>query len=333
MLSNRTHSWFISHVPQGVKPGTNKDVDFYAADPMPGIPFKPPEKGWRRCSEGADPPPNLRKHNNIDAKEDNYSVVASVNETRYTSFEQGKRLLLEAGTDKRLKMIHFVFAEIFFNPALSIDLGLFDVLKFQIEELKLDVNYQLFAGILFRQEHGERYEAYFEGRSLLFHALAQPDERLFDYLLSLQGIEANPVLEHAINGQHIRDVGFTLLHEMSLLANYALLDEKIDLVSRVRRILEQEEVDVNCRDDVDATPLQKLCEFWVDYVRRPRLRYDLARLYLSVVAGELDRAKGFLEHFLRDWANHHNDAEHNECCRKLIDLLIETQKKRDAEEH
>ncbi len=62
-LSNMNMSWYISYVPKGVKPGTTKDVDFYKADPMTGIYFDvPPESGWRRCSEGVDPPPNLRRH-------------------------------------------------------------------------------------------------------------------------------------------------------------------------------------------------------------------------------------------------------------------------------
>ena len=65
-LSNMTQSWYISYIPQGVKAGTTKDVDFYKADPMTGIHFdSPPESGWRRCSEGyaegVDPPPNLRR--------------------------------------------------------------------------------------------------------------------------------------------------------------------------------------------------------------------------------------------------------------------------------
>ena len=62
-LSNGDQSWYISYVPQGVKPGTTKDVDFYNADPMAGVLFvNPPESGWRRCAEGVDPPPNLRQH-------------------------------------------------------------------------------------------------------------------------------------------------------------------------------------------------------------------------------------------------------------------------------
>jgi len=92
-----------------------------------------------------------------------------------------------------------------------------------------------------------------EGR-LLFHALAQPDQRLFDYLLSLERLEANPVLEHSLDGFDIRSAGCTLLHEISLFASYSLLDEEIDLILRLRRILKREEVDVDCRDNRERTP-------------------------------------------------------------------------------
>ena len=255
-----------------------------------------------------------------------FSIVTSVNGAFYTSFEEGKSLLLkEDSSDKRLQVVNSAFAEIFLNPALIIDLGLLDVLKFQMEELKLDVNYRLTLGIHFRARGIMSVGGtHFEGRSLLLHALAQPDQRLFDYLLSLQGIEANPVLEYSLRGQDLRDLGTTLLHEMSLLASYPLLDEEIDLISRLRRILERDDVDVNCLDEHDMSPLDELCDSWADIIRRPRLQYDLARLYLSVGARGLEWPKESLEEFLR---NHElrNDAE--EYCRKLIDLLNEAEER------
>ena len=61
-LRNENMSWYISFVPQGVKPGTTKDVDFYHADSMTGIYVDyPPATGWCCCSEGVVPPPNLRR--------------------------------------------------------------------------------------------------------------------------------------------------------------------------------------------------------------------------------------------------------------------------------
>ena len=203
--------------------------------------------------------------------DNNFSAVASVNGTPHTSFLQVQDLLLEEGPDKCLKVVHKVFAEIFFNAALIIDLGLLELLKFQIEELKIDVNYQECAGILFRYTdfQGEPLE----GKSLLFHALAQPDQRLFDYLLSLQTIEVNPVLDQSMEGYDHLGWDFTFLHEIPRCANYPLFDEEIDLISRIRRILERDEVDVDCRDNSGDTPLEQLCDIWVELVWRPRLHF------------------------------------------------------------
>ena len=52
---------------------------------------------------------------------------------------------------------------------------------------------------------------------------------------------------------------------------------------------------------------------WVDLhvVRKPRLQYDLARLYLSFGAGAIEQANNLLERFLQEEAEDHNDAEHN----------------------
>ena len=61
-LSNGDKKWFISYVPQGVKPGTTKDVDYYVADQAAHFDF-PPEHGWfvdPRCAEGVNPPPTVQ---------------------------------------------------------------------------------------------------------------------------------------------------------------------------------------------------------------------------------------------------------------------------------
>lgn len=70
-LSNGEKKWFISYVPQGVKPGTTKDVDFYCADPVSHFDF-PPEHGWVRSAEGVDPAPTLRRHGRDMADEELY---------------------------------------------------------------------------------------------------------------------------------------------------------------------------------------------------------------------------------------------------------------------
>jgi len=280
----------------------------------------------------------------------NFSIVTSVNGTPYPSFEQVKNILLEEGSDKRMQMVHSVFAEIFLNPAFIIDLGLLDVLKFQIEELKLDVNYQCCAGILFRVnqenelqdelEDGLEDELH-EGMPLLAHALVQPDQRLLDYLLSLKRIEANPLLDHSLNGSDVRDWEWTLLHDLPLLASYRFLHEGIDLMSRIRRILEREEVDVNCHNHHDETPLEEVCDFL--WVTAPRMHYSLARLFLCFGAQVTEQALSHLHeasesHSRRkmDLDNKDEDvgsyAESAECCRELIEVLTATREEREAED-
>jgi hypothetical protein len=71
-LSNGEKKWYISYVPQGVKPGTNKDVDFYSADPTSISDDFPPASGWGKVNEGVDPAPTLRRHGRDMADEELY---------------------------------------------------------------------------------------------------------------------------------------------------------------------------------------------------------------------------------------------------------------------
>jgi hypothetical protein len=271
----------------------------------------------------------------------NFSIVTSVNGDPYPSLEQAPNTLLEEGSDKRLQMAHCVFAEIFLNPALMIDLGLLGVLKFQIQELKIDVNYQEYLGIWFRGPNDR--ESYLEGMPLLFHGLVQPDQRLFDYLLSLKRVEANPVLEHSLDGTAMRDTDTHLLHEVPLLASHSLLDEEIDLISRLRYVLERKEVDIDCHDLDGTTPLENVCDFlWVSG-GLARTHFDLARLFLSFGAKVTEEALLYLreaaeanrrreidsDNFDRNDVSY---AECAECCRELIVLLTATQHERETEE-
>lgn len=54
-LSNGERKWFIMYVPQGVKAGTSKDVDFYSCNNF-GT-YDIPERGWGVSREGLDPSP------------------------------------------------------------------------------------------------------------------------------------------------------------------------------------------------------------------------------------------------------------------------------------
>ena len=268
-----------------------------------------------------------------------YSTVLSVNGTLGTSFDHVKELLLEEGSDKTLRMAHNSFSDIFFNPALMIDLGLLDVLRFQMEEMKLDVNDQKFAGIHFRgPENDVRFQ---EGMSLMLHALVQPDERIFEYVLSLENVETVPELERDLHGNAAHDGydgGHSLLHELARFTTYPLIGNDIDLIHRLRLILEKGKFDINARDFMRVSPLEYLCVM----TKLGRRQFDLARLFLSFGAEVSDRALSSLKRSRKPTTNKRNGAAIGSCdvaekgtkyydAGDILALLTETQKMRDAE--
>jgi len=259
-----------------------------------------------------------------------YSIVHSVNGTVCTSFEQAKHLILEEGSDKTLQMTHHAFAEIFFNPAVIIDLGLLNVLKYQIEEMKVDVNYQNFAGLIFRGP--KHIENFCEGMPLIMHALVQTDDRILQYLLSVEA-SVNPTLQHSFSGGQISDLQVTLLHQVPTLASYPLLTQDIDLMQRLRCILEHGKIDVNPRAANGSTPLEVLCHL----SKFSRRNYDFARLLLSfgaeVTEGALselndkdhsDKEGGTEDDNLGDGARYYRPND-------ILILLTTTQKMRQAD--
>lgn len=276
-----------------------------------------------------------------DPVDEVYSTVLSVNGTLGTSFDHVKELLLEEGSNKTLKMIHHAFTEIFFNPAVMIDLGLLDVLRFQMEEMKLDVNYQKFSGIHFRgRENDGRFQ---EGMPLILHSLVQPDERIFQYILSLKSIEAIPELERDLHGNVAQDDygegGHTLLHELARFTTYPLIGNDIDLIQRLRLMLEKGKYDVNAHDFMRISPLEYLC-FRTKYGRR---QFDLARLFLSFGADVSEQAVSSLNRANKTRTNEKDDrtATSNSDvggygtniyhAGDMLALLTTTQKMRDAE--
>lgn len=71
-LSDGTRRWYISIVPKGIQPGTNKDIDFYSAPIMDEFSETPPEERWTTAKgEGIDPAPVVfLKHENVVNTED-----------------------------------------------------------------------------------------------------------------------------------------------------------------------------------------------------------------------------------------------------------------------
>eukprot|EP00567_Pseudictyota_dubia_P007508 CAMPEP_0197442408 /NCGR_PEP_ID=MMETSP1175-20131217/8425_1 /TAXON_ID=1003142 /ORGANISM="Triceratium dubium, Strain CCMP147" /LENGTH=3192 /DNA_ID=CAMNT_0042972873 /DNA_START=42 /DNA_END=9620 /DNA_ORIENTATION=- len=71
-LSDGTRRWYISIVPKGVQPGTNRDIDFYSAPIVTENSRYPPENKWTPAkSQGVGPPPVVYwKSDNIPETED-----------------------------------------------------------------------------------------------------------------------------------------------------------------------------------------------------------------------------------------------------------------------
>ena len=156
------------------------------------------------------------------------------------------------------------FTKIFFNPALSIDLGLMDLLKFQIEELKLDVNSKSFTA-LFEKLLGDN-----EWIPLLFHAFLQPDSSFFDFLCSQEELDVNPVVYE----------DDCLLHWLSAPLKASCMDEWDWDMRRVERILRRVS-DTNARDNEGNTPLDSTCLAFSERNGTCPHLIDLAMVYLS----------------------------------------------------
>ena len=172
-----------------------------------------------------------------DDRDDDYIVALSVNGNKdsVSSTEKLKEILAAPGPEKEVSVMHKTFAEFFFNPVLSINLGLFDLLRFQLEELKLDVNEQNWIGPRIGDVN----------LPPIFHSMVQPDEIIFKYLLSFDGIDLNPRLHyHPISGRAMEETSGTFfLHHLSQVVG-AILQGKFEM-SRLKSLLSQKRVDVN----------------------------------------------------------------------------------------
>lgn len=123
-----------------------------------------------------------------------FFIVAEIIGKRCRGMSLGQfRSLLDSlkDVDMSFWMIHEGFAEIFANPCLMTDLGHFDLLKFQIRELGIDTNKGRGGGILDKsietpaeETTSSRSDKFIvRGRSLLYHAFFQPDDRFLSFLL------------------------------------------------------------------------------------------------------------------------------------------------------
>lgn len=171
--------------------------------------------------------------------------------------------------DKQLCVMHGYFELIFLNPAFIIDLGILDVLQFQVEELKLDLTCQEYLGIFL-----QRPTEFHESMPLVVHALLQPDKDIFLYLLSVDNFEANPVMERAPLQRR------TLLHMLAEIVSHDTFVRNLDF-DKVEIILQKDGVDVNSLDDQERSPLDHMCGFCTLNFDYASVTYRLLKLYLT----------------------------------------------------
>ena len=216
---------------------------------------------------------------------DDYTIL-SINGTDIKEMKQVEvEALLSKDGDKDLCVMHGYFDLIFLNPAFIIDLGILDVLQFQVEELKLDLACQEYLGIFL-----QRPTAFHESMSLVVHSLLQPDKDIFLYLISVDNFEANPVMEcSGILRQ-------TLLHKLPEIVNHDTFLRDLDL-DKVELILQKDEVDVNSVDFWGRSPLERLCEYCTDDYDYTSVAYNVAQLYLTFGANVSRRALSTLDEY------------------------------------
>ena len=187
--------------------------------------------------------------------------------------------LLQKEGEKTIRVVLSFFMYFFMNPPLAIDLGMIDLLKFQVEDLKEDINSQKCKGIFFFPlPGGSQY-----GLPLILHAIVHPDECFLEYLLSVEHFEANPMMERDLDGANIRSsTGNTFLHELYDIVDHDLLPREMKL-DRIKVLLQRKEVNVDIQNTVGDeafethTPLETCCM----YAREGAKRNELLKIYLT----------------------------------------------------
>ena len=181
-------------------------------------------------------PLELCKHARIEKPlDEKYNVVMSVNGNSYSvsNMSEFDDEILAPDREKEIYVMHRSFELLFFNPVLSINLGLLDLLRFLLEELKLNVNFQEWRGPRLGDVEVP----------LIFHSMIQPDEKIFEYLLSFDDINLNPIIDRCPITNEAAPSNITVLHYLNQIVGLVLMG-KFD-VSRLKTLLSQDGVDIN----------------------------------------------------------------------------------------
>mmetsp|Transcript_33392 Transcript_33392/g.73242 ORF Transcript_33392/g.73242 Transcript_33392/m.73242 type:complete len:428 (+) Transcript_33392:283-1566(+) len=202
-------------------------------------------------------PPDLFRNVDGSFLEENYpfDVVIGVDgvDVSKMDFEQTKELILQrTSKPKTLRVLHSVYWCFFLNPAIALDLGLVDVFRNIVERTNIDINTSRCRGIQFDG-----------GMPLLVRALVHPDARLFEYLLTIDGLNLNPTIDSSIHIPIFSGMYITLnsskpmLHALTKdIITDALYDADLD-VMRIKQLLDKgsDVLLTNAEDRHGNTPL------------------------------------------------------------------------------
>ena len=212
-----------------------------------------------------------------------YNLVVSVNDKALPFWPTSKAYrdaILASGSDAEVLVMQQYFGLFFLNPALSINLGLLELLRFQLEDLALDVNCQKWTGPRIGEVE----------LPLILHSMVQEDACFFEYLLSFNGIVLNPILKMCPMTDNVfpDGLGMTLLHCLHAVIGGSL-NGKFDL-NRLKQLLSHDDVDIN-RGLEDTTFQEVITPLYTTLTSPIKFDsdFDVVKIYVEAGA-EVDRA-------------------------------------------
>ena len=172
-------------------------------------------------------------------------------DVRTISYSEVCLMLTKQKGKHKIKVMPECIEYFFLSPANAIDFGLFDVLRFIVEDVGVDCSYE-YRGVHFNSDE-------YLGVPLITHGLAQSDPRFFEYLLSLDNVNPNAIVHLDLVDDADDENGPTLLH---MLGSYNPIFEELQkviephaLTKRLETLLQHNNVNVNAENEHGRTPL------------------------------------------------------------------------------
>eukprot|EP00563_Minutocellus_polymorphus_P007527 CAMPEP_0181021986 /NCGR_PEP_ID=MMETSP1070-20121207/1276_1 /TAXON_ID=265543 /ORGANISM="Minutocellus polymorphus, Strain NH13" /LENGTH=235 /DNA_ID=CAMNT_0023098903 /DNA_START=359 /DNA_END=1065 /DNA_ORIENTATION=- len=170
----------------------------------------------------------------------------------------------------------------FLNPAVAVDLGLFDLLRFMVEELGVDCT---------RNRNGIRCQGdEFDDLPLMAHAIIQTDPQIFQYVLSLDSVSPNPEIMMVVDNdiEDVEDYNTSMIGSHNPIGD-AIRDSyhvPTSFIQRLELILNSKNVDsLNIRNE---TPLDALIRHSYSSYKKNRYTYSYASMDIRIAKAFLD---------------------------------------------